>query len=568
MCEMREKILRGWTSLSDNAVMENIAKGVISIKDLETTIATDKDSKSRTRLENIKKQMKDKDQQMWAEAVANDTIEAYRAYVDFFGDDGVHSVEAKKKIKDKDYEAWKKAQECHTLDAINGYLNDFPDGDFVEECRRLADDLPWYETKDKNTINAYNEYKKKYPGKHDKEADQLIEKIEDENDWNTACKLGNKAAYQDYLDNRPGKLHAHKEEAEQRITNVSGRDLLLDELRKNIDAYSVVKLKEKVENNVVTWEDLEEIFTKDQIEAIQNYTVAEDLPIVTDYHKLPRGYTEVYFWGLRRTGKTCAIGATVGYLQHVRKSLDPIICPGQRYLFDLVNLFQNDGNVCTLPKGSPTGTLPCMAFSFRDKVKPKAYRKAMLIDVAGEVFSGIFKVMNGVSVAPDEQEAIDHLKRCLTDSYNNKIHFFIIEYGNDDLLNVSGYGKVKKSQIMQSLVQYFAEQKLFRKSSVSMNILVTKCDRIKKEEKLRVHETEKYIENSNWGGVKNHILKISEQAHTGGIKVKAFSIGNVFLQDLCIFNPSYAEKIIDVIEEAVTPDYDTWWGRLLKAFKS
>lgn len=567
MCEMREKILRSWKSLPDNAVMENIAKRIISIKDLETTIAADKDHKSRTRLEDIRKLMKNKEQQMWAEATAKDTVEAYRAYIDFFGDEGANSAEAKKEIKDKDYEAWKKAQECHTLDAIDSYLKQFPDGDFVEECRRLADDLPWYETKDKNTINAYNEYKKKYPGKHDKEADQHIEEIEDENDWNTACKLGNKTAYQDYLDKRPGKLHAHKKEAEERIVNVSGRDLLLDELKENIDAYSVVELIKKVENNVVAWEDLEEIFTEDQIEAIQNYTSAEDLPIVNDYNKLPRGYTEVYFWGLKGTGKTCAIGATLGYLQHVRKSLDPIICPGQKYLFDLVNLFQNDGNVCTLPKGSPTGTLPCMAFSFRDKVKTKAYRKAMLIDVAGEVFSGIFKVMNEIRIDKQEEEAIDHLKSCLTDSYNNKIHFFIIEYGNDDLLNVPGYGKVRKSQIMQSLVQYFAEQKLFRKSSVSMNILVTKCDRIK-DEKLRVCETEKYIENSNWGGVKNHILKISEQAHTGGIKVKTFSIGNVFLQDLCIFNPNYAEKIIDVIEEAVTPDYDTWWGRLLKAFKS
>ena len=198
----------------------------------------------------------------------------------------------------------------------------------------------------------------------------------------------------------------------------------------------------------------------------------------------------MYFWGTRGTGKTCAIGATIGYLRNVRRSINPITCPGECYLHQLENLFRSDGNVCSLPPGTVNGNLPAMAFSFRDK--RGADHRTMLIDVAGEVFAGIFKAEHGIPIAPDEQEAIDHLKDCLNDRFNNKIHFFIVEYGNDDMLYIDGYGDVTKSQVMQSLAGYFAKEKLFSRSSVSMNILVTKCDRIKAGDRMEM--VQEYIE--------------------------------------------------------------------------
>ena len=172
-------------------------------------------------------------------------------------------------------------------------------------------------------------------------------------------------------------------------------------------------------------------------------------------------------------------------------------------------------------------------------------------------------------MATDEQEAIDHLKTCLNDSYNNKIHFFIIEYGNDgndDMIDIEGCGKVSKSQVMQSLASYFEKERLFKRSSVSMNILVTKCDRIKEGD--RTEKVKEYLENSDWASFVNSLNGTSNAAHCGGLNILGFSIGEVFAQDLCEFRPDDAEKITTIIEKHTTGRRLTWWSQLIDFFRN
>lgn len=570
--DKKKKILEGWTSQSDPSLLKFILDGTISISELEQKISLDKDIKNKAKLENLKKLLKDKESEMWRIAEEEDTLEAYRSYIICFGTDGSHSEEARVKLEEKDAELWHEVKTNPSEDIIKKYLELLPEGLFAKDCQDLLDDLPWFKTKARNTIAAYNEYQGAYPGKHESEIPTLIAQIIDNQDWETACKNGSTEAYKDYLDKQPHGLH--RDDAVDRIKNRSGKDLFLDELRKDVNKYPVKGdewsegIREKIENNVATWDDLGAIFDEVQIEAIRDYEAPRQLPLVNDYEKLPRGYTEVYFWGLRGTGKTCAIGATIGYLNNVRKSIKPITCPGDRYLYQLENLFNADGNVCSLPPGTVTGNLPAMAFSFRDK-RDKDHR-TMLIDVAGEVFAGIFKTTHNIDVSPDEKEAIDHLMTCLNDKFNNKIHFFIVEYGNDDILNIDGYGSVAKSQIMQNLVNYFAQKRLFRNSSVSMNVLVTKCDRIKDitNEDQRKKKIQDYIDTSRWGTVVNEVRECSVNARCGGINVIGFSIGKVFAQDLCIYDPTDAEKIIKEIEDRTHPFDTTWLGVLLNYLRN
>ncbi|MBQ7711333.1 MAG: hypothetical protein IJT39_05845 [Bacteroidales bacterium] len=564
----KNKILEAWKSLPINNLMNFILKGEITLGELEKSISGDKDTKSRDRIDELKKLLQSKEKEMREKAMDEDTVAAYRSYLDFFGDNGSSSEEFYQLLQQKDTEMWRQVKSNPTVDGIKTYQDTFPSGLFIKECFELAEDLPWYQTKAQNTIAAYEIYKKKYPGKHVEDINRAIEQIVDEQDWDTACKNGTTQAYQDYLSKHPDGLH--NSEALERINNRSGRDLFLDELRKDVNKFPVKGdqweegIIEKIENNVASWDDLRSIFTAQQIDAIRNYQAPNQLPLVQDFEKLPRGYTEVYFWGTRGTGKTCAIGATIGYLRNVRKSINPLTCPGERYLHQLENLFRNNGNVCSLPPGTVNGNLPAMAFSFKDK--RNADHKTMLIDVAGEVFAGIFKAEHGVPIAPDEENAINHLKQCLNDKYNNKIHFFIVEYGNDDMLYIDGYGEVTKSQVMQSLAGYFAKEKLFTRSSVSMNILVTKCDKIKDGD--RMERVQEYIENSHWGAVVNGINDISEHARCGGTNVMGFSIGNVFAQDLCIFRPDDAEGIVSEIEERTHGVKDTWFSRLIDFFRN
>lgn len=557
----KNKILESWRSVPHNTLLNFILEGKITISDLENSIATDKDSKSRERIENLKKGLKTKRKEMWEKAQREDSIKTYRDYLKCFGENDEHASEIKAILDDKDTKLWQELIKQPTEEGIKEYQALFPDGLFSKESEEMAKDLPWYQAKGQNTIQTYEQYRKNYPRKHDDEIEKLIATIIDNQDWKTACTNSSSAAYHEYLKKHPDGLH--KDEANERIYNRTGRDIFLDELRKDINKYSAKEIQENIANNVATWEDLKGIFDEQQVDAIRDYQPPKQLPIVKDNESLPKGYTEVYFWGTKGTGKTCAIGATIGYLKNVQKSIIPITCPGEKYLHQLENLFQNDGSVCSLPPGTITGNLPAMAFSFKDK--KNAYHRTMLIDVAGEVFAGIFKKVHNLTVEKSEEDAINHLKACLLDKYNNKIHYFILEYGNDDMLFIQDYGDVSKSQIMQSLVEYFANENLFNASSVSMNFLVTKCDRIKDGD--RIEKVKDYIDSSAWAAVVNGINDVSVNARCGGITVVSFSIGNVFAQDLCIYNPNDAVKIVNEIEERTYPFSNTWLGKIINTIR-
>lgn len=614
---MKEKILKGWKSHSDNNLANFIINGVITIADLEKVVSEDKDVKGLERLKKIRASLKKKEDEMWKAAQEANTVEALLDIINLFGEGGAYYNDAREALNQKDADFWKRVEEYPLEETLKEYASLFPEGLYIDKCNEYLQDLPWFQTKIKNTIAAYEDYRKKYPGKHDREIDEAIEIINDEQDWETACKNGTTEAYKEYLRKHPRGKHA--QEAQKRIDNVSGEDLFINELMVDINKYSVDELKYKLDNNVTTWGRLEKFFenrlseaveneqnnyysaqvikdsvqkwTKEktdngnflsedeivdfkkeqikkfaklQVEAIKKYKRPNQLPVVYDIHELPRGYTEVYFWGLRGTGKTCAIGATIGYLQNVRKSINPIICPGEKYLHQLQNLFRDNGKVCLLPPGTLTKNLPAMAFSFKDN--KEASHRTMMIDVAGEVFAGIFKMEHGIKVEETEQDAIEHLKSCLNDNYNSKIHFFIVEYGEkEEMLNINGYGEASKAQIMQSLVSYFSKNKLFKRSSVSMNILVTKCDRIKEGDSKE--QAWNFVDNGPWASFKNGLNDVAEASHLKGIDVISFSIGEVFAQDLCIFNPADAEKIVSEIEEHTHGFLSTFWGKLIDLFR-
>ncbi len=564
----KEQILKAWRSLPVKTLLNYLNDGTITISDLEnslTSLTGNDRSSSQARVDELKRMFVNREETIWKSALETDSVQSYRGYLNSFGENGKYVKEAEKKIEEKELILWRQLNENPTLEGIKQFKELFPLGNFIDEVEDLSKDLPWYEAKKRNTIEGYRLYQENHPGKHVKDVEKAIREIEDQRDWDTAHTNNSIDGYKEYIKKHPDGQFVSN--AKRKIEGRSGEEQFIDELKEDINRYSASKIQEKIENGVTSWDNLETIFNKEQINAIKSYKRPKQLDPVTDMGKLPQGYTEVYFWGLRGTGKTCAIGATIGYLKGVRRSINPIQGPGIKYLYQLQSLFKNDGKVCILPPGSmmtdeeKKANLPNMSFSFKEKDRTKEHR-AMLIDVAGEVFSGIFKKMNKLDVDEDEENAIERLKTCLCDRYNNKIHFFIVEYGDDSIVNFDGFGEVNKSAVMQSLAEYFKEEKVFKSSSVSMNILITKCDRIK-EGISKKEACQKFLDDSGWGSVVNGLDDIAEKSHNNKVPKIMFSIGNVFAQDLCVFDPSDAEKIVNIIEEYTHTFRNTWLGRLI-----
>lgn len=590
--EQREKIYSGaWIGIPDVNLLEWLKfgekNGGIEISRLMESATTQKEKDRISRLRSI---IAKEEESLWIAAKKSDNVADYQRYLAIFGEKAIHAEEARNALLRKDRELWGELKNNPSPEGIENYRKFFPNGIFIQECREMEEDLPWFIAKKKNTIEAYQSYKIQFPWKHDIEIERLIEEIKDESSWKIASTNKSKIAYIQYIDERAGlgkkykdfneiledyisyirtstptKICNHYDEARSKIEYRGGKEILLDELRKDPNKYSVIDLKNEIDKIAdMQLDDLIGIFTDAQVQAIKDYKEPKQLAMVDDPNELPRGFTEVYFWGLRKTGKTCAIGATIGYLSNIRQSLKPEPCPGVQYLLQLQNLFSKGGKICTLPPGTPMGNLPAMAFSFNDKSGNE--HRVTFIDVAGEVFSAIYAQQNGLGISERDKKAIEDLEKRLRDSFNNKIHFFIIEYGDDNgEVEVSNGLYASKSQIMQSLASYFAKQKIFDDSSVSMNLLVTKCDRIREGD--RMEEVIRYVNDSGWGAAAMGINEISIDARTGCLYGMGFSIGEVFAQDLCVFCPDDAEGIVDEIEQRTPAIKHNWWSRLIDSFR-
>lgn len=590
--ELREKIHNGgWRSQSDKQLLQWLKTGQILFSRLVCDSTSSKTIQRDTdRLNRLKKDLATEEISQWNTTVASDCVDDYITYLNCYGENATYAKEAHEALVRKDKEMWQSLTENPSKEGIEDYRRTFPNGLFTQDCVEMEQDLPWRIAKKKNTIEALLEYQKCNPGKHGKEIEELIETIKDNTAWKIAETNKSTGAYIQYIDERAGlgkkykdfddilgdfisyirtespkKLCNHYNEARKKIENRGGKEILLDELRKDPNCYGVVDLRNEIASIAdMQLDDLKEIFTDAQVKAIRDYTEPQQLDMVEDPNELRRGYTEVYFWGLRKTGKTCAIGATIGYLSNVKKSLNPEPCPGQKYLLQLQNLFCKGGKICTLPLGTPTGNLPAMTFTFDDN--KGCEHRVTFIDVAGEVFSAIYAQQNGLSLQDKDKKAIEALENRLKNSYNNKIHFFIIEYGDDNgEVAVRENLYASKSQVMQALAIYFDKQKIFNDSSVSMNLLVTKCDKIRKGD--RMEEVKHYVDESGWAAAANGINKVSCDSRGGRLCGIGFSIGEVFAQDLCVFCPDDAEGIVEEIEKYTHPFKRNWWGKLLDSIR-
>lgn len=581
MDEIAQRIVSNRTSYSIAQVVKFILDKKVKVEDFPANDEKDKRWLAALKTE-LTKRLKDK----WKEVEASNSVLECRKYLDEYEHTGVNVEEARNFLITKDEEQWEKVMDTlkaknisheNIAASVDKYKELFPEnvGIHYDECKNIMDDIPWFQTKANNTRKDYENYRKQHPGEHEEEIIKAIEQIDDDVDWNTAVTNGSVDAYQKYLNKHPNGRHVA--EAQYRINNRDAKDILLDELQEDPNSHSVEEINKTIYDTAgLNHSDLLRVFNIAQVAAIENYVAPNQLPTSTPSRELPRGYTEVYFWGLRGTGKTCAIGATIGYLSNIRRSLTPHRDnPPEvdQYIEQLQMLFNMGGQICMLPPRTVTGNLPAMSFSFnekrsndpKDKNKMPKEHRVTLIDVAGEVFAGIFKQSRGTATSREEDIAIAALKKCLKDEYNNKIHFFIVEYNDDSILEIPGYGRVHKSQVMKSLAEFFNKEEIFNDSAVSLNLLVTKCDRIREGD--RMEQVKQYVENSGWGVAAEGINNISVNARTGCMYGMGFSIGEVFAQDLCIFCPDDAEAIVTEIEERTYAYSNTWMGKLIDWFR-
>ena len=551
MNERKERILKACNGgIPLQSLLNYIERGEVTLMELVGA------GLSEERQAGLRQLMAAGEDKMWADVKAAPSPAACRRYMQTYPG-GRYAGLCAQLIAELDEKGWAAACQAGTQAAFDGYLADFPYGRHTDDCRARLDDLPWKEACRLGTVEAYEVYRLQHPGRHTAEIDAALLTLSDDADWARAQASLGTAGFRDYLNLHPTGKHAA--EAQAAIEAGAGRELMLEALSRDPNAYDARRLQTAVGQGTLSRTDLNAFFDPEATEAILNFTGKLQLPGGTTPERLQGGSTEFYFWGTPSSGKTCALGAL---LSSARQDglLDMQECGGKPYMMQLANIFRKQG-ICTLPLSTGNDTIQEMVIRLRDG-KGK-YHRMTLIDLAGEVFRAALLKSTGGTIDATLQNTLDTTLGYLNNDANPKVHFFVVEYGAHDRM-WDGYSML---DYLDNMLIYLRDRKIIRKSTAGVYVVVTKCDKISPYPAERPELAFNYVKNellSFW----NVLNETCEKAGISAPKVLAFSVGHVLARDLCRFDGSDTTKIIDKLLAKTPPEKSGIFGTIRNVLES
>ncbi|MCL1625842.1 hypothetical protein [Bacteroides caecicola] len=482
--------------------------------------------------------------------------------------DGEFSVEKRREVKSLlesgDADEWNKVKELNSIEAVQHYLDTFPNGQYRAEARALKLELEdkiqaiYLQTTtddawtlvDKTDKTSLREFINKYPtSTHVNEAKSIINSLLLDEimgvDIDTLVTQINQvptdktAVTQEQRDNKTIAL-IEKFLNEKKIKKTD----FLNKIREDHNLVSSGVVKRLINSGTLSVEDLISIdIDKLFIQKMFNGETAQNFSTSDKLDKIHKQSTEIYFWGIPSSGKSCALGAilSVAASGKVAYSMDADTeSQGYGYMTKLINLFQN-GKIGTLMEGNPVDSFYEMGFDLVDK--DGEIHPITCIDMAGELMRCMYKANAGDSMSDTDEVMLDTLTKVLIDnrSTNRKMHIFVIEYGAEDRL----YEGLPQRVYLEGAVSYIKNTGIFKKDTDAIYIMITKADKVKNATKDTFTE---YI-NDKYLGFYNGLEQICKdnEINKGKVEKIAFSLGEVCFQNYCKFNSRPAENVVSLI---------------------
>ena len=471
--------------------------------------------------------------------------------------------EVKNKLESGDSDEWNKVQAERTVEAVDKYLASYPNGQFRSQARALKaqlekqvkDDIlkstsdDAWSVIDKADINSLRQFVKDYPdSSHVKDANNLIDTLllEEIMDVDVEALVNQILQFQTNQNLTPAQKDNNILDTIERFINEKKitKEDFLEKFAEDHNLLNAAVVKKLINKGTVTVEDLvRKGFDKKFIQKMFIGEVAQSFSTPEKLEKINKQSTEVYFWGIPSSGKSCALGAilSVAASGRVARSMDPDTeSQGYGYMMKLINLFQN-GEVGTLMEGTSVDSFYEMGFDLVDndgKIHP-----ITCIDMAGELMRCMFKANAGDPMSETDEIMLDTMTKVLIDnrSTNRKMHIFVIEYGAENRL----YEGLPQRVYLEGAVSYIKNTGIFRKDTDAIYIMITKADKAKNATKdtFTNYINEKYL------GFYNGLEQICKdnEINRGKVEKLAFSLGDVCFQNYCRFNSRPAENVVNLI---------------------
>ncbi len=466
--------------------------------------------------------------------------------------------EVQRMLASSEDEDWQKALQTNTEDAFMSFLKTYPDSSRADEARasilRLqkskdsqAKQSAWASV-DKQNIEALRTFIRENPESSNCiEARKLINALQEEEflGFDVDALIDRINAIQtDKSVNDPDAAIVQEIIRCLQRKKITRNDLL-EVIKRDNNLLRASVLKKLINEGYLEYTDFRHIGIDNRfIQHLAKGESTQRFGLPKELKKINKVSTEVYFWGIPSSGKSCALGAVMSVANNgtVARSMskDPD-CQGYGYMTRLSQLFKSDGKVGTLPEGTSIYSTYEMGFDLEDE--NGASHPITCIDLAGELVRCMYKSDAGEDMSEDEVKALDTLTNVLVDNrtVNRKIHFFVLEYGGEN----RKYEGLSQTEYLDAALRYIERTKIFKTETDAIYLMLTKVDKTGVVGQRLVEILSKYIED-NYKGFYNGLEKICRDYEINGGKVERipFSLGQVCFQDYCLFNEAPAANVV------------------------
>jgi hypothetical protein len=340
------------------------------------------------------------------------------------------------------------------------------------------------------------------------------------------------------------------------------KEEILTKLIKETNSCTPEMVNKSLSEGIITRDDLYQCIPRDIIDRLDNIN-----PPTIEFGEtpasIPEGYTEVYFWGIPGSGKTCALAAVLHTAEKMGL-LEIALGPGYGYMLSLKNIFTNEDKPALLPASTPTKNIQYLPFSLKE-AKEEYARSVSLIELSGEIFNCfLLQNENREFISSDQENTFNSLISFLEGS-NRKIHFFFIDYEKKNTVDPANR---TQADYLNAAATFFNNQKndFFGKTTDSIYIVITKSDYMDCKKEERKDNIKSYLNDNIFMGFVNSLKSKCKTNDINGKKLLGipFSLGKVYFTQLCLFDDTTSRNVLDILMRRIVPQKKT----ILDEFKN
>lgn len=434
----------------------------------------------------------------WNETKVSNDINALNAFIKKCTD-GTYSEVHLQQAKDAaEFIDWNAANSSHNPAVMNGFIQKCNIGIYSSQHLTEAKDLleAWENgtivedwnylltIKDTDTKrNKLNEFIQKYATnptdtaqKYMGKANELMEQLADAEqariDWIDAKQANTILAYVNFLEAHP--YCEYREEAEEKIQDMKGD--LLNDMKRFPFKYNREDMYDYISSNALTMKDLVDdscVLTDRGYSHIKKYPhlIDEQRQLPVSRLENPHsedGNTDVYFFGVSGSGKTCVLAGLMSLTGQLGFRFDPKgPGGGGNYAMEL----RNYARTSMLPPGTDQNYIQVIDAQINDE--DGNLHKIALIEMSGEKTAEFAAIEN-----PTSLEDLGAGASGLLSNDNNKVLFFVIDPTNEKNVQMGRDSSqwVMQSDVLDCVSSLLSKSPGLMKKVVAIHVILTKSD--------------------------------------------------------------------------------------------